>query len=208
MRLALISLLSVAKIFTPLYALLNDQDWQIREAAILPLASLGEKLAPEQQQSLSATLYDEHAFVRQAAIIATLKWWPVDNVLEILKFPTTPEKQQINAVRVLGQWPEPDAKISADLRQLGCDRKAHSSVRIAALEALAQRATTFPEEEIGEVYYKLFQSEPDAAVKSAAVSLHDILTLSSESEETTRATGTGDIFPHTRMSDDQTGRKG
>lgn len=113
----------------------REEDWPLREAALLVLSSLYARLSASQRLQVDGALYDTHPFVRQVAMRA-LRWWvPVAAVLEVLH--TGERHKQVCAAQVLGQWGE-----RLTLSTLALDQHEASSVRAAALLGLAQLAQT------------------------------------------------------------------
>jgi HEAT repeat protein len=201
-RISIIQLLSILGTDTipEIMALLYDRDWQIRETAVLALASLhkltlGKERTLELHRKLYGALYDKNPCVRKAAIIATHDWLPVEDLLKTLQTGSSTEQEQ--TARVLGEWDKPTPQILNTLLELAANKLATSSVRAAAIMALAQLAPSFNEGVISNVIIeKRLWQDPDEDIRCAADMLLDVLPSEHAlPRETELATGTTDSSP-------------
>lgn len=181
---------------------LHDEDWQIRETAVLTLGSLRFALTYEQHVQVLDALYDENHFVRQATIIATREWEEGairKHLLEALQ--ARDGTRQASAARALGQWiVPPELEIMQALRQLATNRRTASAARVASLLAQARLASTM-DMDIGIVNSKeraALLKDRDEDVRNATIILDDVINAklaSSGEAETAQATGTVDSTP-------------
>jgi hypothetical protein len=144
-----------------------QEDWPLREAAILALGSLYPRLSARQRQQVSETLYDPHPFVRQVAIQTLRELVPVAEVLEVLR--TGEKRIQVCAAQVLGQWGE-----RFTLGTIALDAHAGSTLRAAALLGLVHLAQA-QDLVIKNADLERLVGERDASVRAAAEMLKEVL---------------------------------
>lgn len=147
---------------------LDDKDWQIREMAVLSLASFLTELSPQQLEKLRSMLYDENYFVREAAKLTLKGQWPLENLLRDLRSHSS--DKQAGAARILGELGQPTNAIVDVLHKVAIDRSVGTRARVAALHSLKDLRIDIPKTELG----RLFQDQSEE-VRAAAHVLDEAL---------------------------------
>lgn len=155
-----------------LLKILQDSDMSalVREAAVIALGSLDKDIA---QGPLSLALYDDDRFVREAAVGLLKTGGLVKGLLHDLRGDSDVAAK---AARALGELGRHSQTIEDALHRAATDANKSSSVRVAALLALAQLGTVIDSDTLA-----LLRRTGDEDIRSAAEILIDVLQHNEES---------------------------
>lgn len=163
-----------AEALQSLVAALEDGDWQVREAAVIALGSLMNRLAHDQRDQLDAMLYDDNAFVREAARLVLREQESQgeqsleERLLYDLRSPASARRSQV--ALVLGEMGHLKQETLDELKRVAQDSREKSDVRESALLTLAELRAPIDEKTLGQML-----NDQDESIREAALILHDAL---------------------------------
>ncbi len=168
---------------------LQDKHWQVREAAVLALGTLIQRLEPQQRERLDTMLYDDDDFVRQAALLVLRKYIPTERLLADLR--SGDSEKQRRAARVVGELKDHEKEMLAALQDILRAPQASNKLLQSALEAMAELRMP-----VGERLLNRFLHHEDESIRAAASMLYDALHPNPEPEA--RRENITDISQHGR----------
>lgn len=163
-----------AEALQSLVAALQDDDWQVRESAVIALGPLMNRLSRDQREQLDAMLYDDDAFVREAARLvqrgrAALGEQSLEErLLYDLRSPVSTRQSQ--AAFVLGEMGHLEQETLNELKKVAQDSQAKSEVRESALLALAELRAPIDEKRLS-----MLLNDRDESIREATLILHNAI---------------------------------